>query len=519
LLFLLVAVLWGCSWVGGLAHRRSGWLTILETNDLQSQIFPYREGEGSAGQVGGLARIATIISQVRKTEPAVVVLDGGDIFLAPSLRRYGGRPEIEAMNLIGYDCATIGNHEFDCGQEAFAHIVDLAEFPFVCANLDVSGSALLAGRIQPYIIREIGNKVVGIFGLVIPHLDQVTEIGRGIEVERDFLAKAAEVVAYLRPRVDILIALTHLGSQRDRELASSVRGIDVIVGAHSHEAFSEPIVVKDSSGSTTLIVQSGERGKFVGKLKVYYTNKGIKQWHWKLIKVDDTIEEDELVASTLKPFAEPKAGETLGRIDADLDLSSASVRCGEATIGTLLCQAVAEAFPYVSAVLINAGAIRGGFQPAGPISRSRIEQILPFNDRIVILHLSGEALKKVIERSVRLLPHENPGLLQLWGLRVFVDLSRPGAVLDSRGKIAIAGQRVKRIEVQGRPLVTSKDYVVATLEFLANGGDAYHELATARRTRTERTLNELFEQYIQKHSPVRPRVGGCLVLLGPEKGE
>jgi len=499
----------GCSHLDVGSRSSSGTITVLETNDVHSNLFSWkhRDSSGQVAEVGGLARIAAIVDEVRKMEQNVLVLDAGDLFYPNSLGKWHGKPEIGAMNLIGYDCGAVGNHEFDLGDEPLGEVIDFAQFPFVCANIDVTGSVPLAGKVRSYIIKDVGGHSIGIFGLITPNLDTISSPSEHVEVDRDLAVKAGEMVAYLKPRTDLMFALTHLGLRQDVKLAKSVSGIDVIFGGHSHDALESPIEVKNPAGKRTLVVQSGCYGRYVGKLQLDYSADGVSSYKWSLLKVDEAIEEDERVAAFLEPFR--IVGEDpIGVIDVELELSGAALWAQDSTIGTLVCEAMAEAFPTASVVMMNSGGIRGGFQPAGPITRSRVDEILPFHNKIVLVWVTGAELKSILERSVSALPHASGGFLQMRGLEVTVNLSRPAMLMAETGKIVRPGHRIMDVSIAGRPMDNAKEYLIATINYLAAGGDGYVELADAQtRVETGRSLNDIFKDYIMRHTPLRPRRG------------
>lgn len=516
---ILIALLGlSCSWFSEASAGRTYTITILSTNDIHSNLFPYEE-KGPSGRVaefGGLARIATIVNESRAEEPNSLLLDAGDIFYPNSLSKWRGKPEIGAMDLMGYDCVEIGNHEFDLGDAPLGEVIDQAGFPFLCANIDVSQSPPLAGKVKSHVIINVGGHSVGVFGLVTPYLRMISSPSEQVVIETDLVKTAGEMVAYLKPRTDLVVALTHLGSKQDVQLAKSVGGIDVIVGGHSHEVLERPIEVENPGGAKTLITQTGCYGRYVGKLRLVLSDEGRQTFDWSLISVDSAIEANERVAAYLEGFHSEDGGQ-LGVIDADLNLTGASVCTQEATIGTLVCSAIAEKFPAASVVLVNSGAIRGGFQPAGPITRTRLDEILPFHNKVVLVWMTGRELITVFERSVAALPGPSGGLLQLVGAEIKVDLRKQALVIDDKGSIVKPGERVTEVLLAGEPLEADRGYLVATINYLARGGDGYLELArAAKHVETEQSVNDLFADYITKHTPLHPERARCYVVLNQD---
>src|SRR5690606_36400575 len=138
-------------------------LTILHTNDTHSHHEPNSAGDG------GVARQATVVDQIRSEVESVLLLDGGDRFTGTLFhQQYRGEDSIQIMNALGYDAMTLGNHEFDDGDEVLAAFIDGLEFPVVTTNVDFSESEILAGKVQPYIILDVNGDQIAIIGLVTP---------------------------------------------------------------------------------------------------------------------------------------------------------------------------------------------------------------------------------------------------------------------------------------------------------------------------------------------------------------
>ncbi|MQA90449.1 MAG: hypothetical protein GEU90_09465 [Gemmatimonas sp.] len=233
-------------------------LTILHTNDLHGSVhYP--------GEAQGLAKIATRVRQIRAEMPNVLLMDGGDIIHGtPAEKIYEGMPIIAAMNAAGYDVAVAGNHEFDFGQRIGQGAIAAASFPMLSANVVDAASGESYGGLLPYMIREIEGVRVAIFGLTT---DRTPEIQwprtiAGIEF-RDAIDAARSLVPRLRDEenADLVVALTHIGVEADRELALAVPNIDVIVGGHSHTRLDEQVWVGE-----TLIVQTGSAARALGRV-------------------------------------------------------------------------------------------------------------------------------------------------------------------------------------------------------------------------------------------------------------
>ena len=253
-------------------------LVVLHTNDTHSRMDPFPMDGGRFQGLGGAARRATLIRRVREANEHVLLVDSGDIFQGtPYFNFFGGELEFRAMTAMGYDVATLGNHDFDNGVGGLVAMLPEAGFEFVSANYDVSGSAL-AGHVEPWTIREFGGVRVGIFGLGIAFEKLVlTSLHEGV-VHTDPVAAAHEACRELREqRCSLIICLSHLGYRygdpsrpSDRVLAAEVPWIDLILGGHTHTFFDEAEVFDRRHGGFTVVNQVGWGGMRLGRIDVSF---------------------------------------------------------------------------------------------------------------------------------------------------------------------------------------------------------------------------------------------------------
>ncbi|MFD1145030.1 bifunctional metallophosphatase/5'-nucleotidase [Larkinella insperata] len=260
------------------AKPRTTNLTILHTNDVHSRLEPFpMDGSRNAGR-GGIVRRATLIEQIRKEQPNVLLFDAGDIFQGtPYFNLYKGEPEILAMNRMHYDAGTIGNHDFDGGMDNMVTQFGKAAFPFLIANYDFKNTAM-NGRTEPYrVFRKDGLKI-GVFGLGIQPEGLITkELYRETRY-LDPVETANAVAATLRnaKKCDYVICLSHLGYQysdktiSDRVLASRSRNIDLIIGGHTHTFLDAPVNVLNQDGLPVLINQVGFAGIYLGRIDLTF---------------------------------------------------------------------------------------------------------------------------------------------------------------------------------------------------------------------------------------------------------
>ena len=251
-------------------------ITILHTNDTHSQIDPLPENDKQYPGKGGVARRATLVKRVRRENPNTLLIDAGDVFQGtPYFNFYKGEVEYKAMSLIGYDVATLGNHDFDNGVNALFAAMRFANFDFVSTNYDVSATPLQS-RVKPYVVRVLGGVRVGLFGLGVSPDNLITpENFKGVKYN-DPVTAAREVVKVLRgqERCALVVGMSHLGyypnnrdgGVGDSQVAAQVDGIDFIASGHTHTFMTEPVVVKQPQGGNTIIFQVGRSGIYVGRV-------------------------------------------------------------------------------------------------------------------------------------------------------------------------------------------------------------------------------------------------------------
>ncbi|MBO6051790.1 MAG: metallophosphatase [Bacteroidales bacterium] len=245
-------------------------IVILHTNDTHSQIDPLQNNDGTLA--GGIYCRAAIIDQVRKENKNVLLVDAGDYFQGtPYFNFFKGASEIKFMNLLGYQAAALGNHEFDNGSKMLAKQLAKAKFPIVCANY-LFFNKKLNKIVKNYVVIEMDGKRIGIFGLLTdikaltsPQNYKDLKYLNAIDVADCMVKELRET-----EKCDYVICLSHLGwntgsedNPDDKMLAAQVKGIDVIVGGHSHSVIEKPDVVNG-----TIILQTGKKGLRIGQLTI-----------------------------------------------------------------------------------------------------------------------------------------------------------------------------------------------------------------------------------------------------------
>ena len=249
-------------------------LVILHTNDTHSCIMPLNENldnKDLAGRGGFLRRI-NMIKEERKQNPDLLLFDSGDFCQGSGyFTLFKGEVEIGLMNQMGYECATIGNHEFDFGMENMAKLFKMANFPIVCSNYDCTGT-ILEDLVKPYITIKRSGLKIGVFALS-PKMKGLVFDGNceGITY-LDPAETAQKYIDILRKqeKCDIVICISHLGwavsEYPDEKFLSQTEGCDLVLGGHTHTYMPTLEYAPDKNGKMIPVDQNGKHGAFVGKL-------------------------------------------------------------------------------------------------------------------------------------------------------------------------------------------------------------------------------------------------------------
>ena len=249
-------------------------LTILHTNDVHSRLEPFPMDGGRNQGLGGVAARAALINKIRNEGGEILLLDAGDIFQGtPFFNLYKGEPEIKAMAAMGYDAATMGNHDFDAGLENFATQLNHAGFPILMCNYDFANTPM-EFKYQPYKVFKKGKLKIGVTAVGIEMTGLVPDSLFGNTIYLDPIQKANETAAKLKKEeaCDMVICLSHLGYKynnnkvSDIVLAKETENIDLILGGHTHTFMDAPEVIKNKLGSDVLINQVGWAGIMLGRL-------------------------------------------------------------------------------------------------------------------------------------------------------------------------------------------------------------------------------------------------------------
>jgi 5'-nucleotidase len=260
-----------------LANDKTSSLMILHTNDFHSRLDSFPDNHPKYPGQGGIAKLKTLIDEVRNQNDYCLLLDSGDVFQGtPYFNRFGGVPEFTWMNMAGYEASTLGNHDFDMGMEHLATLIqNHAKFPFLNCNYNVEATPL-KDLIKKRLVVRKGKLKIGITGVGINPDGLIPQhLCKGLVYE-DPVSKVQEQADLLRKRegCDVVVVLSHLGHEypgnqiSDVKLAAATQGINVILGAHTHTFLEAPLGLTNKAGETVLVNQAGWAGLRLGRIQL-----------------------------------------------------------------------------------------------------------------------------------------------------------------------------------------------------------------------------------------------------------
>ena len=438
-------------------------VTLLQVNDVY-QMSPIERGRR-----GGLARVATLRKKILAESPHTLYLLGGDT-LSPSVASniFKGRQMIAAWNATGLDLAVLGNHEFDFGDAVLRERMKESRFTWLGTNVIDRRTNRPFNDMPPLVVREFGGVKIGFFGVLTPDTKQTSFASADVEF-RDPCATARESVAQLnKAGARVVVALTHLTIQEDKQLARCAPGIAAILGGHEHT-----VITSLSSG--TPIFKMGSDARNLGRIDLTISKRTgeLEGIDWEIIPVNEEVAEDPEAAAVVAVFEKRLAAELdlpVGTTAVELDARQATNRTRETNLGSFITDAYRRQ-TGAQAALMNSGSIRSNttYGP-GAITKRDVLSILPFENPIVKIEVTGATLRAALEHGVSRAREETEAgrFPQVSGLRFSFDARRP------------AGSRVTSATVEGQPLDDRKTYTLAVNTYVLGGGDGYTMFKGAR---------------------------------------
>lgn len=474
-------------------------IIILHTNDTHSRV------EAGIYDGMGFARISSLVKEYKEKNNNVLVLDAGDTFHGQTIANLvQGESIARILNQIGYNAMVPGNHDFNYGYERLLELNDITDLPIITANVKKDETTLL----EPYIIKEMAEVKVGIFGLSTPETSYKTH-PKNVDglVFANPIETAKKMVEELESKTDIIIALTHLGLSEGSEytskmVAEDVEGIDLIVDGHSHDALAKGLKVNN-----TLIVMAGEYDKNLGVVRLTIEDGKLVDRKASLITKEKakSTEEDPSVISLIENIKEKNEKITsvfVGETTVLLDGERSRVRTQETNLGNLVTDAILYSVE-ADCVITNGGGIRASIT-GGKINKGDVITVLPFGNFVVVKKLTGEAILDAIEHGISAYPATEGIFPQIAGINFVFDPGRP------------AGERVLDLKVAGKPVDYNKEYLLATNDFIAAGGDGYTMFGDIDTVQEAGSLEEVVINYITAKGVIDSRVEGRILMVEEE---
>jgi 5'-nucleotidase len=508
-------------------------LTILHINDWHSRIESNNKYESRCSAeeetkgecIGGAARLVTAINDRRKALDGqnVILLNGGDNFQGSLFyTTYKGAAEAEFLNLMNFDAMTVGNHEFDDGEDALAPFLDVIKFPVLSANVQASAASKVGDRIKPSVVMNIGGQKIGVVGAVTTDTPEVASPGPNITIEDDIKTITAEVERLKAQGVNKIIALTHVGYPRDKELIAKIPGVDVVVGGHSHSLLSNtdakaegpyPTMVDNPEGYKVPVTQAASYSKYLGEFQVVFDDNGVvKEATGDPLYLDKSIKPDEAVLARIKALGAPieeLKNKEVSETTKPIDGSRENCRARECEMGNMVSDAILDRVKDqgVEIVFQNGGGLRASIDQ-GVVTMGEVLTVLPFQNTIATFELSGKDVVASLEAGVSEIEEGKGKFPQVAGLKYAFDQS----VKPNEG-------RIRSVEVMEggawKPIEEAKTYMVATNNYVRQGGDGYALFASNAKNAYDYgpSLEEVVADYLAKNRPYTPKLEGRIVEL------
>lgn len=462
---------------------------------------------------GGMARLATVIADMKKASKNVVVVDAGDIFQgSPLYSRYLGEVEVNLLNMAGYDVYTLGNHEFDNGASNTARQMKNARFDIINCNLDMKKVPALDQLVKPYVVKEFGKQKVAFVGAITPELELLSSSLEGARLK----AKGDNWIEPIKNQVDELtktgfdkiVLVSHCGLDQEKKLARAIPKVDAIIGGHSHTRLDKRVIVDHDDGTTTTIVQTGCYGRALGKLDLVFDKEGlvdVKASRYRLYDIHEKIAE----VPSIKAYVEKKMVPLLTLRQKMVGFASQEfgpkITPSDSPMGDLICDALIESGKEYGATLAlhNRGGTRGVLEK-GPISLADVEQILPFDNYLVFATITGTTLNHALEHAVG--GSIGGRFLDVGGIKFAYDKSK------SRGKRLIF-VRIKNKDGSWSPISKEKKYKIIMNHYNFEGGEGYDFKDAQNVVKTKTRIAESLNNYLLKHQKVTPQKPNRIVCV------
>lgn len=442
--------------------------------------------------IGGLVALDYQIRRGRQAYPNSLLLDAGDICTGTPISKieYKGAKNgafVEMMNRMGYDAFTIGNHEFDEGQENLHKLIEIAEFKVLSCNLYLKQNLFAP---QPFSVFLRNGVRIGVIGVLMQNLADVVSVTQVENVRLKSPAQTVQaIINDIDAKTDVIVVLTHQGIEPDLSLADSLVNADIIIGGHSHTRLTRPVV-----RNKILVVQAGSKTRYLGRLTVDVLNDEIAEYEYNLIPtwVDSVKNPDSELKNMVDKFKQ-EIDETYNKRIGTLHTDWVRKTRKESNIGNYLCDVI-RVHTRTDVALLNSGGIRKNLS-AGPITKLDIYEILPFTNYVVKFNCSGKQVLDLIHDNIQAAVSGEYGINQISGLTYSYRINNGNGTLI-------------KATINGEPVDPEKHYSCATVDYLygqltERGGYSFHSME-----QTPYLISEMVIEHILEHPNVKSNVKG-----------
>lgn len=526
LLFVSLLAITALLVVPAAAQDETFQLTILHTNDTHSAHDPNATG------YGGAARQASVVNQIREEVENVVLLDAGDRFTGSLYhQQYRGEDQIMIMNAIGYDAMTLGNHEFDDGEDVLLNFVEGLDFPVVAANIDFTAFPDIDVLIEPYTILDVNGEQIGVIGLTTPTTPDASSPSDDITFSEDLLGIVEEAVAALTAEgVNKIILMAHTGVEVDLDLMPQLSGIDVFIGGHSHTLFSNtyaaagdntyPVVAETTAGEPIVYGQAGSNLQYLGRLDVEFDANGVlTSFGGDTILLSRYITPDPEIEDMLVELSGPIEELRVTPIGAEASVFLVGerdvCRVEECNLGNVIADAmIADTGAQIA--IMNGGGIRASID-VGEITLGEVLTVLPFGNLTATFDISGADIIAALENGVSALPIEGDQVSRDGAGGRFPQV---GGIRFTFDPTQAVGSRIVSVEVRGEdgeyaPIDPEAIYSVASNDFLRLGGDGYEMFLENAIDPYDfgKPLDQVVAEYMAANSPITGETEGRITMV------
>ncbi|MEJ6403581.1 bifunctional metallophosphatase/5'-nucleotidase [Yoonia sp. 2307UL14-13] len=495
-------------------------LHIIHINDLHSRIEPINRfdstcnaEDNAAGECfGGYARVITKINELRAELAGenVIVLDAGDQYQGSLMyTTYKGDVEAEFAEIVGFDAMAVGNHEFDDGDEGLRKLTDNVSFPVISGNIDVSQSNVLAGQVENHTVLEVGGEKIGIVSALAVDTVETSSPSGTVVFTDEAESLTADVATLEGEGVNKIIALTHVGVNRDMAIAESVEGLDAVVGGHSHTLFSnteEGAMAYPTMVGDVPVVQAYAYSKYVGHLVLEFDDEGnVTSATGDTILLDASVAEDEAAVARIAELAGP-IDEMKNRVVAEaaeaIEGDRSVCRAMECPMGNLVADAMLDRVKDqgIQIAIQNGGGLRASID-SGEITMGEVLTVLPFQNTLSTFEVTGEAIVAALENGVGQIEDGAGRFPQVAGMSFTVDAA------------AEPGSRVSDVMVGGEPIDVAATYGVVSNNYVRNGGDGYAMFEDAANAYDfGPDLADVTAEYVAANAPYQPYTDGRITM-------